>query len=377
MRPDRDLEERWLPALIERWRATRGREGPPGRLLPGEVKEVAQAVRELSRGLTRDRALVGARYMDDPKLLGAYLLFYWPISYAQGRKLLGELPEVPERALDLGAGPGPLALAALDHGARTVTAADRSAPALEIAGELARAAGRALEVQRWDGLQGSKAAGSWDLISLGHVLNELWSGEARAVEKRLDLLEDLLSTLRPDGSLLIIEPALRETSRALLELRDLLVERGYAIRAPCLYRQGCPALERPGDWCHAERQWRPPEVVEAIAREAAIHKEELKMSYLVVAPRGEGWPAPPPGRLFRIVSEPLFSKGRLRYMGCGPEGRTGLALQRRHLGERNRVFESLQRGDVIAIEGVEAKGDGLAIQGEGAVVRVAAAGEAL
>jgi hypothetical protein len=49
----------------------------------------------------------------------------------------------------------------------------------------------------------------------------------------------------------------------------------------------------------------------------------------------------------------------------------GLALQEKHLGEANRVFASLLRGDVAEISGAQARGDGLAL-GEGSRVRVIA-----
>ena len=66
-----------------------------GHEFAGDIVEVGAGVKQLSLGLTRDRKLAGARYMDDPKLLGAYLLFYWPVSYAQAREALGELPAAP------------------------------------------------------------------------------------------------------------------------------------------------------------------------------------------------------------------------------------------------------------------------------------------
>ena len=95
------------------------------------------------------------------------------------------------------------------------------------------------------------------------------------------------------------------------------------------------------------------------------------MSYLVLAPKGEAWPELPPGRLFRIVSEPLEGKGRQRFMGCGPEGRMGLALQQKHRTPANEAFFDLRRGDVVAIEGTESRGDGLALTAE-STARVAA-----
>jgi ribosomal protein RSM22 (predicted rRNA methylase) len=216
--------------------------------------------------------------------------------------------------------------------------------------------------------------GQFDAITLGHVLNELGRGPA-AISERASLLERAAAQLRPGGSLVVLEPALRDTSRELLHVRDLLVQHGFAVRAPCLWRGACPALVKGSDWCHAERTWSPPPLLAALAREAGLHKEALKMSYLVLAPRAEAWAEPPPGRLFRIVSEPLEGKGRQRYMGCGPEGRVGLALQEKHRAAANDVFFSLRRGDVVAVEGTEPRGNGLALVEGSSVRRVASAGQ--
>jgi SAM-dependent methyltransferase len=366
---------RWMPRLVAVWRRHRKLPDGPPLLVGREVREVAQGIRTLSAGLTRERTLVGARYLDDPRLLGAYLLFYWPVSYAQARAVLGELPRRPRTVLDLGSGPGPVAFATMDAGASEVVAADRSAPALALARALAGEAEEPLATRTWTGGT-ALPEGPFDLITLGHVLNELGRG-ARAVSERTALLERAATQLRPGGSLVVLEPALRDTSRELLAVRDQLVEHGFAIRAPCLWRGGCPALAKPSDWCHAERTWSPPPLLDALAKEAGLHKEALKMSYLVVAPRGEPWAEPPPGRLFRIVSEPLEGKGRQRFMGCGPEGRVGLALQEKHRTPANEVFFSLRRGDVVAVEGTEPRGDGLSLVAGSTVRRVAAAGQPL
>ncbi|MGA9521535.1 MAG: small ribosomal subunit Rsm22 family protein [Myxococcaceae bacterium] len=375
---DKDLAK-WFPRLIAVWRAVRrSPPGPPDRLTPPELKEVGAAVRRLSLGLTRERELAGAHYMDDPKLLGAYLLFYWPVSYAQARQVLGELPNRPRTVLDLGSGPGPVSFAAMDAGGAEVTAADRSRPALELALKLAAEAGEALSIRNWDP-QAKKGLpeGQFDVITMGHVLNELFGQDDVALARRADLLEEALGKLKRGGSLVVIEPALRDTSRNLLKVRDQMVSRGYAIRAPCMFRGNCPALVKESDWCHAERSWEMPRVVEDLARAAQLHKEALKMSYLVLAPKGEAWREPPPGRLFRIVSEPLEGKGRHRYMGCGPEGRVGLALQTKHETPENKAFFHLRRGDVISVSETEERGDGFALTDKSQVRVVAPAGRRL
>ncbi len=335
----------------------------------------------LSVGLTRERALAGERYLDDPRLLGAYLLFYWTTSYLQARGIFSELPHRPGAVLDLGSGPAPVALAALDAGASEALAADRSSRALAAARALASKAGEPLATNPWDptrpGALAHVAAGrTFDTITLGHVVNELFTGEG-APERRAALLEEAAALLRPGGSLVVIEPALRDTSRQLLAVRDLLVARGFAVRAPCLFRGPCPARLRETDWCHAERPIEAPPLVAEIARAAGLRKEAIKMSYLVLAPRGEAWAPPPAGRAFRIVSEPLPSKGRLRYMACGPEGRLGLSLQEKHVNERNRRFEALLRGDVVELSEVEPRGDGLRLSEASEVKVLARAGEAV
>jgi SAM-dependent methyltransferase len=378
--------DRWIPRLLETWRA--GRKGPRrgprppfDHLEPQELREVAGAVERLSRGLTRERELAGARYLDDERLLGAYLLFYWPVSYLQARGVLSELPARPRAVLDLGSGPGPMAFAAVDAGATEVLACDRSARALAGARRLAEAAGVPLGTREWNPTRGrplAEVAGGrrFDLVLLGHVLNELFRGEG-ATERRAALLAEAVELLRPGGSVLVVEPALRETSRALLQVRDLLVGRGHAVRAPCLWRGPCPALLRETDWCHAERPVEPPRLVAEIGRAAGLRKEAVKMSYLVVSPPGEVRSDPPSGRVFRIVSEPLPSKGRLRYMGCGPEGRMGLALQEKHLTDTNRGFERLLRGDVVEVTEVEPRGDGLRLSAASQVRVLAPAGRPL
>ena len=373
----RDLA-RWMPRLVAVWRrARRLPEGPSG-LTPHEVKEVAAGVRTLSLGLTRERQLAGARYMDDPKLLGAYLLFYWPVSYAQGRQVLGELGTRARSALDLGSGPGALAFAAMDAGAAEVTAADRSKPALALARELAAEADEAIATRDWDPHRATDLPASGvDAVLMGHLLNELFGTGEPALGRRAALVERALAALRPGGSVVIIEPALRDTSRELLQLRDMLVRRGFAVRAPCLWRGDCPALVKPSDWCHAERSWTMPPLLEQLARTAGLHKESLKMSYLVLAPKGEAWAEPPPGRTFRIVSEPLEGKGRQRFMGCGPEGRMGVALQEKHRTEANGAFFHLQRGDVVALTETEPRGDGVALNERSAVRVIAPAGRAV
>lgn len=99
------------------------------------------------------------------------------------------------------------------------------------------------------------------------------------------------------------------------------------------------------------------------------------MTYLVFQSRGAQWPEPPAGRVFRIVSEPLDEKGKLRRIGCGPEGRLPLVLPEKHVSAANRVFDELARGDLIRVDEVTMRGDGLRLERGATVERIARAGE--
>ena len=370
--------ELWVARLVACWRRLRGSAAStaspptaPLALTAEERRDIVAGAQRLSRGLTRERELAGARYFDDPQLLGAYLLLYWPVSYGQLSSVLREVGGARGRVLDVGSGPGPLALAALDAGAARALAIDRSQAALAAARTLAEGAGAPLVTAHWEPAQ-PLPDGPFDLVLAGHVLNELYGDDVAA---RGSLVEAMLARLAPGGLVVLLEPALRETSRALLMLRDRLVAAGATVRAPCLYRGGCPALVRQGDWCHAERAWAPPPIVDELARAAKLHRESLKMSYLVLQAPGAPWPSLPEGRLFRIVSEPLPQKGQHRFVGCGPEGRVPLVLPHKHLRDHNRRFTELARGDVVRIDRLTARGDGLRLDDQSQVERVAVADE--
>jgi hypothetical protein len=68
-----------IPGLLSLWRGG----GGGGALTKGEVSRAGEALLRLQRGLTGERSLAGAGYMQDSTLLGAYLLYYWPVSYLQ------------------------------------------------------------------------------------------------------------------------------------------------------------------------------------------------------------------------------------------------------------------------------------------------------
>src|SRR5438105_14444870 len=125
------LMQRHIPKLLERARALlRLPGGPADELTKAELKTAARAVEKLHEGLVGDRALAKPQTYRG-ELLGAYLLWWWPQTYVkvQAALRMAPMPRAP-RILDVGSGPGPAAIAALDLLGGEATCFDLSEEAL-------------------------------------------------------------------------------------------------------------------------------------------------------------------------------------------------------------------------------------------------------
>jgi small ribosomal subunit Rsm22 len=292
----------------------------------------------LHQGLVGSRALVGSRYLADPALRQAYQTDLAPRTEGAVGKVLRALwPEAAVgvgRALDLGAGTGAAgaAVRARFPGVELVAVDQVPGPGVIVADLARRPFGRPPGV-----------TGHFDLLVATHLLNELPLGVPERAALVTAWCEQLLA---PHGTCLLVAPALRETSRALLEVRDLLVGRGLFLVAPCLWQGPCPALARPRDWCHDA------------APSVAAGRSRVDFSYLAVRRAGD---PPTDTSLYRVVSDPLPDKGRLRLYGCGPAGRSALVRLTRDRTPTNAALDQATRGALIAVLGASPTGDGLRI----------------
>jgi hypothetical protein len=345
-----DLRTR-IPVLLARARALLDLgAGPSHRLAAGEIAKAARAVETLHEGLVGRRELATAATYRDRAHLGAYLLWWWPQTYAKVRSALRLVPGLPRpaRILDVGAGPAPAALAILDATSGEAVAIDSSEAALSEARALA--GGASLRTIRSEAAAARSAGGEFDVAVLANVLAEI-------PEARRDALLDSLP-IRPAGSVLLLEPALRETGRALLAFRDRALERGWYATAPCLTQRPCPALASPRDWCTASAVWEPPEHVRQLADATGLRADEgLSYAPLVLA---RIRPAAESG-LWRVVGIAPPEKGKKRLWVCSDEGRIPLVRLDRDASPANAPFDDLRRGDLVRVEGADLRTDGLRI----------------
>ena len=355
---------------------------------------VVEGVRRLSELFTTRRDGRLTDYLADRALSRAYLLYFFPVNYAKVAGLLREMPALPARPLrilDVGSGQGTASLAALEHLTRLgqagyhgseVIAADRSRHVLQDAEALwasvtkgrpdpAWCTFRAVcaDVERAD-TRAPWREGPFDLIMMANSLNETFGSAEDPITPRAKFLGVLLEALAPDGTLMVIEPALRGTARALHQVRDQLVSEGHAtVYSPCLHEQPCPALVRKDDWCHEERPWTPPAVVREIDRAVGFIKDALKFSYLLLRKDGLTIAARSP-QVYRVVSEVLIMKGDRRAWLCNEAGRPLVGRLEKARSDANEAFDHWHRGAIVRVEQIEERSTVSRISGSSKVALI-------
>jgi ribosomal protein RSM22 (predicted rRNA methylase) len=357
----------------------------PERDLRGEA--LAQAVVQLSRLFTTARPTLTSRYLDDPAHASAYHSYFLPVNLSKVQVLLDELPsdiiqETPDRpmaVLDLGCGQGTGSLALLDwlwHRSQerakslSVLATDASEVSLQDAKRLWEAycqevgisgAGlRCIEGNLEHPLKGDLGkqivrGGPYDLIIMANCLNELFSASVDPSAERAAVVAQLLPFLAPHGTIMIVEPALRQTARELHQLRNHLLKQNLCtVYSPCLHEKACPALDHPDDWCHEERPWQTPPAIAAIDRDVGFIKDALKFSYLLLRTDGRTIVTRNP-QTFRVVSELRELKGEKRAWLCNETGRPEVGRLDRKASPHNAAVDAWHRGAIVQIERIVRK----------------------
>jgi SAM-dependent methyltransferase len=344
-------------------------------LSKNELDALAADVKRLSNMLTKEREALSGAYLKDAGLRKAYLLYFLPANLLKIHVPLGELSLHPGnifgkkrlRVLDIGSGPGTAVLGVLAFFAKRGPGPFLEFTAVDHVAENLREAEALFREHRADcgveaslrtvksGMEGMAAhlSGEYDVILLSNALNELFHGDPERIEKRTELLKDVLDRrLGPDGSAVIIEPALRETSRELLEVGCRLSGAGFTFYAPCPPAGLCAALENPRDWHHEEVPWDPPVLIREIDKRIGLRKDALKFAYLVLRKDGLSLADVFGADFRRVASEPLVSKGKMEFFLCGGDGRRRVVRLDKDKTASNEAFGDLRRGDIVRFEGL-------------------------
>jgi ribosomal protein RSM22 (predicted rRNA methylase) len=314
---------------------------PPG--LAHGIEELSAEVlpSELARGAA---ALAGAyretrraRPQLDSVHRAAYLVTRLPATYAVLSRLLHETKlRVPglrvASMLDLGAGPGTAMWAAAEFFpelARAVLIEDSSdwiRVGMQLASKSERESIRSAE---W--LQGNVAgqlpSGSFDLVTLSYVLNELRPSERPEVVR---------AAWERTGKLLVIaEPGTPARFEHIRQVRRELIADGAHMVAPCPHAGECPM--RDANWCHfATRVQRSSE--HRAAKTAELGYEDEKYSYVVFGRESVQLPAA------RILRHPQKRSGHVELELCAAEGVRRETVSRKR-GEQYKSARKAEWGD--------------------------------
>lgn len=359
---------RAYPAFLEAWRLARAA------VAPAALEADVQA---LSDRFTCARPERFGDYFADARARAAYGLFFFPQSFVRARLPLAELLELRgwqpgehPRVLDVGAGLGACGVGAAmllreRGGAHTVrlSALDHSPAALadlrDLCGQnAAHLPGITLERTFARTLPAflkkpEEAATPYDLIVAGFALNEAWSG--LSLPQRKEQLEKLAALLSPNGLLLVLEPALKETALPLQELSDAVSAAGALHRwGPYWGEFPCPLRAGKKYWAHEVRTWTPPGSLQQLNRRLWREIGELKFHW---AAWGKPSAPPPPGGPVPLRLCTPFSplKGRFEWAGVTPQGAlVRCDLPMRHLSkEDERACDAIERGDTLFLENAE------------------------
>jgi ribosomal protein RSM22 (predicted rRNA methylase) len=322
--------------------------------LPGDLESaIGEALLEVpsSQWMSQARALSeryrGERGEDRQPLargksaaLG-YAALVLPAAYAQ---LSGAMSALAERAprwqpasiLDIGSGPGTALWAAAERwpSVKAITAWEREPAFIELGQRLARASEHAsVSGARWQqvtlGGRLPSATPKYDLVVIGHVLNELGADLRREV---VDFAWE-----HCDGVLLIVEPGTSAAFPIVKEAREQLLAQGAKTLAPCAHDRECPLV---GDWCHFPQRLHRP-AFQRRAKEGSAGWEESKFSYAAMAR------FPPDETIWgRLIHQPQVHKGYVELPVSSREGIVHPRLPRRDRS-RFRQAASYKWGDAL------------------------------
>ena len=349
-------------------------------LTASELKTIASDVIQLSNLFTKERKILPSQYLNNKSLRRAYILYFLPSNIYKIHLPLKELSLHPKKILskkllkilDLGSGPGTTILGILDFFSNQkkmpsleFTAIDSVAENLSIAKDLFKLFTENINIDaslKTFKINIEKAGTipqvTYDIIILSNILNELFYDDNKRIPKRVSFLNTIIDKfLTPDGSCIIIEPALRETTRGMLDVRDNLIKNGFKIYSPCLIDEPCPALLNPKDWCHEDIPWIPPVIIKELDKLTGLRKDSLKFSYLVLRKDKLSLTDVLEKNSYRIVSEPLISKGKLEFYICGHGGRQLVTRLDKDETPSNIQFQKLQRGDIVSFRDLIDRGN--------------------
>ncbi|MGY5307932.1 small ribosomal subunit Rsm22 family protein [Nocardia abscessus] len=304
--------------------------GVPQRQLAGSVDRL------ISR--YRDPHPASAPILASTADVTAYAAYRMPATWAAVRSALERFAEQapgfrPVTLLDVGGGTGAAlwAAAELFPSLAEATVLDQVDEALQLGRRLAACADAAAirsAVWQQTSFAEREVFGGADLVTISYVLSELSEAEQAALVARSAGGAEVVT---------VIEPGTPDGHRRILAARDVLIDAGMTVVAPCPHQHVCP-LAAGTDWCHFSTRINRTSLHRRLKGGELGHEDE-KFSY-VIASRTAYEPAPG-----RILRHPLKRKGLVTMQVCTPDDGVLQTLVSKRQGEAYRGARNVEWGD--------------------------------
>lgn len=308
------------------------------------TKQWLNEAQALSRRYRGDRDKLPQSFARGDEQTLAYLAQILPATFAQlygamAAAKMQALDWAPQTLLDLGSGPGTALWAAIEHWPTltNLEAWERETAFIAVGKRLVQASEHAAMQncvwQKFDFRQQlPPAARVFDLVVIGHVLNELSAGD----QQRLVCY----AWEHCAGVLILVEPGTSAAFPAINNARAQLLQLGAHTLAPCPHDQTCPLVD---DWCHFPQRLQRPQF-QRRAKAAISQWEDCKFSYAALA---RFTPAQMPWA--RLLRAPAVTKVYAEASFCTTEGLV------RHREERKnraafKMIKKLAWGEKLATQ---------------------------
>ncbi|MGE0670994.1 MAG: small ribosomal subunit Rsm22 family protein [Parachlamydiales bacterium] len=267
----------------------------------------------------------------------AYISVRMPATYATIVQTLRELsnrtPSIYiENALDVGAGPGTGLWAlreAFSPSLKKVTLLEKDPGFIRLGKEL-YGNRTGIEV-KWAGCDASMAE---SFLSHDLVLASFALGEFQEPDWRKTLLSMWQATRK---FLIIIEPGTPRGFGMIRKMREILLEQGGHLAAPCPHSQTCPM--QGSDWCHFAARVERTSIHRQI-KNATMNYEDEKFCYLIFS-REKLMEYPS-----RILMRPQKNNGYVNLKLCSSKGVENITISRKSKDDYRRARKS-EWGDTL------------------------------
>jgi ribosomal protein RSM22 (predicted rRNA methylase) len=272
----------------------------------------------------------------------AYALARMPATFAAITASLNALAEIrpdyaPQSLLDVGAGPGTAAWAAIQAwpSLNHFSLLDANSALRKLALELARESShlRETDYRLGDARAALAQADTADLVIASYVIGEMNEAEQQA------LAELMWSKTR--DTLVVIEPGTPAGCARIIALRARLIAAGAHVAAPCPHDGPCPL--QPPDWCHFTQRLPRLQAHKQI-KGAELPFEDEKFSYVALSR------APVASRPARVLAQPVVNKVEVSAKLCTAQGLAAARVPRRSREAYARA-RRWRWGDAVAPEG--------------------------